>query len=158
MPHLQRMDFFATGDLNRGFTDAWYDKKLLSTPAGYAAEIIIKINTPTMKKILQAEIDRLINQRIKDLSVLDLNRLDLSGLDLSGVDLSMVFLTHVNLSKTNLSYANLSHANLSHANLSGANMSHANLKHANLSKARYDINTIFPTGFDPQVVGALLTP
>jgi len=26
MPHLQRMDFFGTGDLNRGFTDAWYDK------------------------------------------------------------------------------------------------------------------------------------
>jgi uncharacterized protein YjbI with pentapeptide repeats len=124
---------------------------------GSTVKIIINPDTLTMKKISQAEINKLIDRKIKGLIILDLNRLDLSGLDLSGVDLSMVFLTHVNLSKTNLSHANLSHANLSCANLSGANLNQANLKYANLKKARYDINTIFPAGFNPQAVGALFT-
>jgi response regulator of citrate/malate metabolism len=52
------------------------------------------------EKISQAEINKVIKRKIKDLSILDLNRLDLSGLNLSGIDVSKVFLSYANLNKT----------------------------------------------------------
>jgi hypothetical protein len=66
--------------------------------------------------------------------------------DLSGADLRGAIINE----------ANLSEANLSGADLSGAKLGYTNLSGANLSGAKYDKNTNWPRGFDPQKAGAIL--
>lgn len=109
----------------------------------------------------------------------------LNGADLGEANLCGAYLNYANLINTNLSGANLSNAklcmaNLVHANLVGANfykadlsgarligafmrgtdLSSAKLEGANLSEAllgnaKYDQNTIWPEGFDPDAAGAI---
>jgi uncharacterized protein YjbI with pentapeptide repeats len=78
--------------------------------------------------------------------------------------------------RSNLGGANLSHADLRGAILNSADLSRANLKGANLNSAillgadlgyvrnisgvrllgaKYDINTTWPRGFDPDLYGAI---
>jgi uncharacterized protein YjbI with pentapeptide repeats len=52
--------------------------------------------------------------------------------------------------------AYLNGANLSRANLSKADLLGANLTGADLRGARYDKDTIFPKGFDPEAAGMVL--
>ena len=52
--------------------------------------------------------------------------------------------------------ADLAHANLADANLADANLNHANLRNANLHNAKYNTDTKWPEGFDPQAHGAIL--
>ena len=64
-------------------------------------------------------------------------------------------------SELDLSFSNLSGANLSGADLSGADLRMTNLFKANLSKAdlrgaRYNKDTKFPEGFDPEAAGMML--
>jgi len=89
---------------------------------------------------------------------------DLSGRDLSGVNLTEVNLRGINLTRANLTEAILSGANLRWANLSGASLRETNLWNADLSGtnlsetiltgAKYNSETIWPEGFDPDRYGA----
>jgi uncharacterized protein YjbI with pentapeptide repeats len=71
-----------------------------------------------------------------------------------------------NLMEANLQSAYLVSSDLNHANLEGANLEKANLQNANLAKitfnentkwtnAKYNIETIWPEGFDPDGAGAI---
>jgi len=71
---------------------------------------------------------------------------NLEGANLTGADLSMAFLM----------FANLSEANLDGADLSGANLNKAFLDGADLSGARYNNNTRWTAGFDPEAEGAII--
>ena len=69
--------------------------------------------------------------------------------------------SEVDLSDFDLSRANLKEANLHEANLfittpSDANLGGANLMDAILRSARYDEDTQWPEGFDPEAAGAIL--
>jgi uncharacterized protein YjbI with pentapeptide repeats len=75
---------------------------------------------------------------------LPVTRLDEANLQ--EADLSSAFLYRANLARTILRGANLRSANLRSANLSGAN----------LRGARYNAETIWPDGFDPEASGAVL--
>ena len=96
---------------------------------------------------------------------------DLGDADLHDANLSDAYLHGANLSEANLRGADLSWADLREANLAGADLSEAHLygvdlrgaslreadlRSANLSGARYDANTQWPEGFDPEAAGAVL--
>ena len=86
---------------------------------------------------------------------------NLAGIDLSEANLHGAFLFRANLRGANLSGANLQgaylcEANLNWADLRGANLRHAVLVRADLYDARYDKDTIFPKGFDPEAAGMVL--
>jgi len=71
--------------------------------------------------------------------------------DLSGADLTAGRLTNADLSNANLDSAVLAYAHLSFANMTGANLAHADLESADLidallMSARYDEETVFPSG------------
>lgn len=96
----------------------------------------------------------------------ELRRADLSGADLSGAVLNGADLREANLSGANLSRSDLNWAILRGANLGGASLRRANLgwadlrkadlSEADLGKARYNAQTSWPKGFDPQAAGCLL--
>ena len=65
-------------------------------------------------------------------------------------------LSGANLSVTRMSDANLRGANLFGANLSGAGLREANLRYADLRGAKYNADTKWPKGFDPEAAGAVL--
>ena len=58
--------------------------------------------------------------------------------------------------KFDLREADLHRTDLSEADLQGANLSGANLSEADLREARYDSDTKFPEGFDPEAAGMVL--
>lgn len=117
------------------------------------------------------------NLRGANLSRTDLSFTNLSGADLSGVDLSFANLfsaktdseTQIDLkwrlvleivtygaqNRRDLGKADLSRVNLSFVNLCGADLSEVNLSETDLREAKYDTNTKWPDGFDPQVAGAV---
>ena len=80
----------------------------------------------------------------------------LVGADLSHFDLSGADLTDADLSDADLSGAILWNAGLNGADLSGADLSNANLVGAMLRLAKYNANTKWPFGFDPEAAGAVL--
>lgn len=110
---------------------------------------------------------------------------DLSKMDLSFLEFYSSWLPNANLSRAKLMYADFSSGNFMGANFSGADMegvslfnsvadkadfsnanlqktdlrltrlSNANFTGANLAGAIYDINTMWPAGFDPVKAGAL---
>jgi uncharacterized protein YjbI with pentapeptide repeats len=101
---------------------------------------------------------------------------NLSGADLTGADLYKAFLKEANLKGAFLENASLNEAYLYEANLketilvganlSGADLSYANLNEADLSiikkwqdatwtDAKYDKNTKFPEGMNPQKLGMI---
>ncbi len=89
-----------------------------------------------------------------NLSNANLIMANLSGANLSGANLTGANLAGANLTNADLTYANLYNADLTGANLSGANLSDANLTgakltYANLTGARYNNDTKFPNGFNP---------
>lgn len=105
------------------------------------------------------------------LTQLDLENADLANLNLAGFDLIGLNLRGANLQKTTLSEADLSWADLSNADLQQANLCRAHFFEANLtntdltganvtgtnfSGAKYNASTRWPSGFNPQSVGAEL--
>ena len=78
------------------------------------------------------------------------------GANLQDIDLVKADLIGANLTEADLTGANLFRAILFRANLPGAILSGANLIRADLSLARYDANTQWPEGFDPEAEGAVL--
>lgn len=76
--------------------------------------------------------------------------------DLRGTDFPKANMQGAMLVLADLQGANLSEANLQGANLAGANLTAAVLHGADLQGAHYDVNTIWPHGFDPRVAGAVL--
>ena len=80
----------------------------------------------------------------------------LVGADLSHFDLSRADLTDSDLSDADLSGAILRSADLRNANLSGADLTNANLVGAMLRLAKYNANTKWTLGFDPEAEGAVL--
>jgi len=111
-----------------------------------------------------------------NLSGANLTGVDLRETDLSWAILRGAILTGVNLSETDLRYANLRGADLRKANLSGANLNLADLREASLTKAnlskaylfgadlrgadlsdaKYNSETKWPEGFDPEAAEAVL--
>lgn len=83
----------------------------------------------------------------------DLFHADLVGADLRGADLGEALLSAANLSQADLTGANLAFADLTEANLCGADLSEANLFRADLRGALYDVQTRFPSDFDPVAAG-----
>ena len=95
----------------------------------------------------------------------NLTNTDLSFANLVGANLKIANASYANLFETNLensilSYASFFGANLDSANIRDANLFYANFSDANLANvenwetafwiaARYNANTIFPDGMDP---------
>ena len=80
----------------------------------------------------------------------------LVGADLSHFDLGGADLTDADLSDADLSGAILWNAGLNGADLSGADLTNANLVGAMLRLTKYNANTKWPLGFDPEAAGAVL--
>ena len=76
--------------------------------------------------------------------------------DLHDTNLSDAYLHGANLREANLRGADLSWADLREANLAGADLSEAFLSDAHLRLARYNADTKWPEGFDPEAAGAVL--
>jgi len=72
------------------------------------------------------------------------------------LDLSLTELRGARLARRYLARANLSRANLERAGLRGANLRGADLSKTNVKEARYDRDTEWPEGFDPETAGARL--
>ena len=80
---------------------------------------------------------------------------------LPNANLSGEYLSGANLSGTDLREANLRDADLKRTDLSGANLSKAylfgaDLRGADLSDAKYNSETKWPEGFDPEAAEAVL--
>lgn len=90
----------------------------------------------------------------------DLSYANLYGANLSAADMSFANLFESNLGQTDLAFTNFFGANLQSSNIEDANMFYADFSDADLSNienwetafwmaARYNDNTIFPIGMDP---------
>ncbi|MCP4140192.1 MAG: pentapeptide repeat-containing protein [Chloroflexi bacterium] len=107
--------------------------------------------------------DLLHNERLSiNLEDAILSEYDLSGASLNTSNLSQAVLVRTDFSEAYLLDINFQGANLHQANLQGAalfraDFSEAILTEANLEGAFYDINTIWPEGFDPVAAGAIET-
>ena len=95
-----------------------------------------------------------------NLSNSELSYANLFGANLKVANLSYANLSYAELENSTLAYANLFGANLESANIENANMFYADFSDANLSNvenwesafwlaARYNTNTTFPEGMDP---------
>lgn len=110
---------------------------------------LVRIDDPLSTKDLRCGI----------LSGADLAGADLTGADLSGASMSGADLTGANLSGalligTNLSAAVLTDADLTDADLTGAaGFLGEAVTNAVFAGARYNDNTVFPPGFDPEAEG-----
>jgi hypothetical protein len=85
-----------------------------------------------------------------ELSCTRLNNAHLSNASLENAILWNASLEYATLLAVELAGANLSYANMKNANLWGANMEDANLRGAVLIQARYNTQTKWPKGFDPE--------
>jgi uncharacterized protein YjbI with pentapeptide repeats len=90
-----------------------------------------------------------------DLSGANLYRADLRQANLSDAHLSGAYLPEADLCQANLLDADLRQANLLDADLREADLTWADLSEANLIGAKYNNDTIWPDGFDPQAHGAI---
>jgi uncharacterized protein YjbI with pentapeptide repeats len=107
--------------------------------------------------LLEADLTRALLDRA-DLTRALLIRADLTRADLTGADLRGADLRAARLFEADLRGADLRGADLCGADLSGANLSGANLLDADLRAAKYNNQTQWPGGFDPQAAGAMLAP
>jgi hypothetical protein len=82
-------------------------------------------------------------------AVINMEGYDCRGVHLRGADLAGAFLTEADFTNADLTGANLSHTYLAHTWFDNAN-----LKGVKLTGAKYDRNTHWPTGFDPEAHGA----
>jgi uncharacterized protein YjbI with pentapeptide repeats len=83
---------------------------------------------------------------------------NLERANLEGASLFQANLTRANLRGANLVKANLSGSLLSLCQLEGANLKGADLQGASIRGARYSEDTIFPTNFNPEANGLILSP
>lgn len=96
-----------------------------------------------------------VSLSLADLSQARLGGALLRGANLIGADLRGADLDFADLGRSDLSLANLQQASLSYANLCRADLSGANLTNVKGRCARYDGETIWPAGFDPEAAGAV---
>lgn len=96
------------------------------------------------------------NLRGVDLMDANLQGASLGGADLTGSYLHIADLRDANLRDANLQDVDLSRANLQGADLRGVNFQGADLSGANLQGSKYDSETAWPNGFNPQSAGAVL--
>lgn len=85
-----------------------------------------------------------------------LNTANLSGASLVGANLERTNLVGANLFGASLQGAVMSNASLQNSDLRGADLTLTDLTEANLTGAKYDITTIWPSGFDPVAAKATL--
>ena len=90
-----------------------------------------------------------------NLSKADLTDANLSEADLSEADLTQADLTGANLFWADLRGADLNPVNLRGADLRLADLSGADLSPGNLIRAKYDDETKWPDGLDPEAAGAI---
>ncbi len=93
--------------------------------------------------------------REANLKAANLEQAILNGADLSNADMSESRLTGADLNWAVMVGANLSGADLRKANLGWADLRNADLNEAILTKARYNDQTVWPSGFDPDAAGCL---
>ena len=97
-------------------------------------------------------IRRLNRESVSDIA---LSQAYLQGAKLGGADLHKADLWGANLHGAILLATDLCEADLIGANLRGANLHGAGLRGAKLGGARYNDETIWPDGFDPEAAGAI---
>ncbi len=85
----------------------------------------------------------------------NLGEAHLEGATLVGAHLERATLVGAHLEGAILGGAHLERAILIEAHLEGANLGGAHLEGANLEQARYDADTTWPDGFDPEAAGAI---
>ncbi len=98
-----------------------------------------------------------------NLAYANLQRADLGGAtllncDLGRSDLSGAYLRGASLVNSNLAGTDLRGADLREADLRGVNLDNAILNDTDLRSAVYDRNTTWPSGFDPEALGAVPGP
>ena len=84
-----------------------------------------------------------------------LQRANLQWTDLRYADLQEAHFEGANLKAADLSHANLELTHLARTILCGADLSNVDLNRTTLKGARYDENTRFPEGFDPEERGLI---
>jgi hypothetical protein len=89
------------------------------------------------------------NMSGSDMSGSNMSGSDMSGSDMSGSDMSGSDMSGSNMSGSDMSGSNMSGADLSGADLSGADLSGADLSGAGGKGVKWDENTIWPEGFNP---------
>lgn len=101
---------------------------------------------------------KLQGANLSDATLTNVNfqRASLQRTNLEGASLTGANFDHAKLGYSKLCKANLLRANLEGANLEGANLEGVNLEYSNLEGAKYTTKTIWPDGFDPKAVGAIL--
>ena len=122
---------------------------------------------------LRQELER-VNETIKAMTGLDMSESDLSNTDLSDMDMSGSNMPGSNMSGSNMSGSNMSGSNMSGSDMSGSDMSGSDMSGSNMSGAdlsgadlsgadlsgadlsgaggkgvKWDENTIWPEGFNP---------
>jgi uncharacterized protein YjbI with pentapeptide repeats len=115
---------------------------------------------------LEAAVFKKASLRLADLTHAILDLAELSEADLEGAQLIAARLPHARLNGSNLNGAKLIQADLRNASLASATLVGSYLHSANLegavlagailTGARYDKDTHWPVGFDPQAAGAIL--
>ncbi|MBE7472293.1 MAG: pentapeptide repeat-containing protein [Anaerolineales bacterium] len=91
-----------------------------------------------------------------DLSQAKLRFTNLDMADLTDANLTDAILSDVYLTGANLTGANLTGAYLGYASLHGANLTETKLSGITLNKVKYDLQTKWPVGFNPEKAGAIL--
>lgn len=104
-------------------------------------------------RLLAANLQR-ANLVSANLEGADLERANLQHATLFGAILKYAFLPAANLAAANLERADLEGAKLFGANLERANLEGAKLERAVFKYARYDSETRWPNGFNPDAAGA----
>lgn len=92
------------------------------------------------QELVKSVLEWMVRGRQDNFRHVDLRKADLRGVDLQGADLS---------------YANLRKADLRGATLWGVDLNGADLQDTRLRGAKYDQDTNWPGGFDPQAAGAV---
>ena len=98
---------------------------------------------------------RMCDFRDANLESANLRDTDFAWADLAGVNLGNAYMFKANLYDTDLTGANLEDADLTEAYMIEADLTGADLERVKLTGARYDGNTKWPEGFDPDQAGAI---
>lgn len=90
-----------------------------------------------------------------DCQAQELNQANFQGSNLRQANFRLTDLQGANFQNANLQGANLSMADIHSCNFCGADLTQANLSGADRRNARYDDQTKFPAGFNPEIVGMI---
>lgn len=80
-----------------------------------------------------------------------------AGVNFSNANLTGAYFVDAYVAGAKFTDATLENVNFERANLKHANLRYANLKGAYFGDAKYDLNTAFPEGFDPEANGMVKT-